>query len=177
MVVLLLIVGFPVSILRENANIFYNTVIRWAGFKVSAVELEEAIETLPYIDKVMVVPVPDLLCHQRVGAITWTRAGADDISLTRLRNDLYHSGVSQYKLPTVLYRALPGDLFPSTATGKPAKKRALKIYFPDQYQSTIADGRIEVHVKPGSDQHIPGLQPATFMPLSRRAWDQGGVYY
>lgn len=139
--------------------------------------MEESIAALPYIDKAMVLPVPDTLCHHRVGVITWPGTAKEDISLPRLRNDLYHAGVSQYKLPTVLHRAPAGDIFPCTQTGKPAKKAALEIYFPNQYQSTFPVGRVQVYTKPGSDQQISGQTSAHCAPLANRAWDQGGVYH
>jgi acyl-CoA synthetase (AMP-forming)/AMP-acid ligase II len=139
--------------------------------------VEEYIEALPYIDKVMVVPVPDTLCQHLVGAITWPSTGEEEITLQRLRNDLYHAGVSQYKLPTVLHRARVEDQFPYTKTGKPAKKAALETYFPHDYQSIFPEGRIQSHTESGSFKQIPGQSSAYCAPFANRAWDQGGVYF
>jgi hypothetical protein len=160
----------------------FRVVIRYNGWKIPAVEVEDAISELAYIDKVMVGPVSDALCGQRVGAIIWFHETRTNVSLAQLRSDLYRRGLFQYKLPTVLHRASDNAEFPRTQTGKPAKKAALQAYFPENYQSVFPAGVMEVWTEDDEKQQAFEPLPAAASSASKdgsrcgnRAWDWAGI--
>jgi malonyl-CoA/methylmalonyl-CoA synthetase len=120
-------------------------IIKSGGYKISALDIEREILSLPYISEVMVVGVTDEEFGQRVAAVLslqeeelgcdfFDSHGDGTILLTidDLRRDL-RKRLAGYKLPTLL-KVVEGDL-PKTASGKVLKKVLGAKYFPDDYES------------------------------------------
>ncbi|SMQ49583.1 unnamed protein product [Zymoseptoria tritici ST99CH_3D7] len=113
-------------------------IIKSGGYKLSALDIEREILSLPYIAEVMVVGVPDLEYGERVGAAVCLKNEGDmtpedrqhlltDLTIERLRQDL-RSKIASYKMPTIL-RVIAGEL-PKSPTGKVAKKLLGPEFFP-----------------------------------------------
>lgn len=93
-------------------------IIKSGGYKISALDIERACLTLPYVNEAMVVGVEDEEFGQRVGAVLAVKK-ASHVTLAKVRSTL--SGqLAGYKLPTVL-RVVEGEI-PKGATGKVQKK-------------------------------------------------------
>jgi malonyl-CoA/methylmalonyl-CoA synthetase len=120
-------------------------IIKSGGYKISALDIERELLSLPYISEALVVGVSDEEFGQRVGAIITIQMEANDqdfrerhstaphmLTLDRLRNDL-KLRLASYKLPTLL-RVIEGEI-PKTATGKAQKKILGPLYFPPGYES------------------------------------------
>lgn len=120
-------------------------IIKSGGYKISALDIERELLSLPYISEALVVGVPDEEFGQRVGAIVTLqeeeltpsfRASHSKahhiLSIDSLRQDL-RSRLAGYKLPTLL-RIVEGEL-PKTATGKVQKKILGPLYFPSNMVS------------------------------------------
>lgn len=119
-------------------------IIKSGGYKISALDIEREILSLPYVGEAMVVGVADEEYGQRVGAVISLRD--DDLamdfiksrgrtpgalSLDELRSDL-RSRLVGYKLPTIL-RIITEDIS-KTASGKVQKKVSGPLYFPPDYE-------------------------------------------
>ncbi|KAJ9622502.1 hypothetical protein H2204_011515 [Knufia peltigerae] len=126
-------------------------IVKSGGYKISALDVERELMSLPYIAEAMVVGVPDDEFGQRVGAVVSLRD--DDIarefyntqkrspqtlSLDQLRDDV-RSRLAGYKMPTLL-RVIQGEL-PKGGTGKVIKKTLGPMYFPPNY---IEDTEVQV---------------------------------
>lgn len=104
-------------------------IIKSGGYKISALDIERELLSLPYISEAIVVGVEDEEFGQRVGAVITLRDDQElytvgtgrgkPLDLETLRNHL-GSSLARYKLPTLL-RILEGEL-PKTASGKVLKK-------------------------------------------------------
>jgi malonyl-CoA/methylmalonyl-CoA synthetase len=96
-------------------------IIKSGGYKISALDIERACLSLPYLSESMVVGVNDEEFGQRVGAVVVLKEShaSKRLTLEKLRNDL-RSRLAGYKLPTIL-RVVQGEL-PKGATGKVPKK-------------------------------------------------------
>lgn len=118
-------------------------VIKSGGYKISALDIERELLSLPYIGEAMVVGVPDDEFGQRVGAVvslrndevardflTRNKRGLGHLRLDDLRADV-RSRLAGYKLPTLL-RVIEGEL-PKSGTGKVVKKTLGPQYFPPNY--------------------------------------------
>ncbi|PNS20451.1 hypothetical protein CAC42_5901 [Sphaceloma murrayae] len=105
-------------------------IIKSGGYKISALDVEREILSLPYIQEVMVVGVEDEEFGQRVAAAVVPR-GVKQISLEDLRRDL-KAQLAGYKMPTIL-RLLDGEL-PKSGTGKVVKKTLGPKLFPKDYR-------------------------------------------
>jgi acyl-CoA synthetase (AMP-forming)/AMP-acid ligase II len=92
-------------------------IIKSGGYKISALDVERACLTLPYVNEAMVVGVEDEEFGQRVGAVLAVREAS--VTLAKVRNAL-RGQLAGYKLPTVL-RVMQGEI-PKGATGKVQKK-------------------------------------------------------
>jgi malonyl-CoA/methylmalonyl-CoA synthetase len=140
---------FPVA-RRQGKHYFIvgrasQDIIKSGGYKLSALDIEREILSLPYISEVIVVGVTDEEFGQRVGAILsiqeeeisedFCRDHGNErfvLTLDDLRRDLRRR-LAGYKLPTLL-RVVQGDL-PKTASGKVLKKVLGAKYFPPEYPS------------------------------------------
>ncbi|KAL9088344.1 MAG: hypothetical protein Q9165_006269 [Trypethelium subeluteriae] len=138
-------------------------IIKSGGYKISALDVEREVLSLPYVSEVMVVGVADEEFGQRVAALVslqkeelteqWRKdhsRGGYLLTLETLRQDL-RSRLAGYKMPTLL-RVMEGEL-PKTGTGKVMKKALGPAMFPPTYHSSPAvqiwrnDGRSEVRAR------------------------------
>ncbi|KAH0368993.1 acetyl-CoA synthetase-like protein, partial [Aureobasidium melanogenum] len=106
-------------------------IIKSGGYKISAIDIERELLTLPYVGEAMVVGVEDDEFGQLVGAAITVKSSASisvqTLTLKKLRDDL-RPKLAGYKLPTVL-RLVEGEL-PKGGTGKVQKKVLGPQYFP-----------------------------------------------
>ena len=120
-------------------------IIKSGGYKISALDVEREVLSLPYISEVMVAGVTDEEFGQRVAALvslqkeelskSWRQShsqGDSLLALEALRRDL-RSRLAGYKMPTLL-RVMEGEL-PKTGTGKVMKKTLGPEMFPPDYHS------------------------------------------
>ncbi|KAH0846872.1 putative AMP-binding enzyme [Fonsecaea pedrosoi] len=109
-------------------------ILKSGGYKVSALDIEREILSLPYIKEVSVVGVPDDEFGQRIGAVVQMRSdqGIENLKLDDLRADL-RKNLAGYKLPTLL-RVIETEL-PKSVTNKVVKKTLGPLYFPENYRS------------------------------------------
>jgi malonyl-CoA/methylmalonyl-CoA synthetase len=118
-------------------------ILKSGGYKISALDIEREILSLPYIAEVMVVGVADDEFGQRVAAAISLQEeeltasfretygnGRHLVTIQDIRKDL-RGKLAGYKLPTIL-RVIDGE-FPKTATGKVLKKVLGRQFFPDNY--------------------------------------------
>jgi malonyl-CoA/methylmalonyl-CoA synthetase len=115
-------------------------IIKSGGYKISALDIERELLSLPYIAEAMVVGIPDDEFGQRVAAVITLRQdeiaqkfyrehGRDSkrLDIDDLRADV-RGRLAGYKLPTLL-RLLETEI-PKSATGKVVKKTLGPQYFP-----------------------------------------------
>lgn len=108
-------------------------IIKSGGYKLSALDIEREIMSLPYVAEVMVVGVPDDEFGERVGAAVCLKDAREmdqpvrHLTLDRLRQDL-RPRLAGYKMPTLL-RVVDGEL-PKSGTGKVVKKVLGPRFFP-----------------------------------------------
>ena len=112
------------------------------GYKISALDIERELLSLPYVAEAMVVGVSDEEYGERVAAAVVLKDVADVppndrksvpvvLGIEKLRSDLRHR-LAGYKLPTVL--RIVKEEFPKSATGKVVKKKLGPEYFPGNYR-------------------------------------------
>jgi malonyl-CoA/methylmalonyl-CoA synthetase len=100
-------------------------ILKTAGHKVSALEIEEALREHPAVAECAVVGVPDLEWGERVAAaVVLNDGGALDLPSLRIWAKEF---LAAYKLPS---RLLVLDALPRNATGK-VTKPAIKAMFRD----------------------------------------------
>ena len=127
------------DILRRKGNYYFVVgreavdIIKSGGYKISASDIERAALTLPYVDEIAVVGVPDEEFGQRVGAIMGVKSSqaSKEVTIERLRTDL-RGELAPYKLPTLL-RVVEGEL-PKGGTGKLQKKMLGPEMFPADWR-------------------------------------------
>jgi len=120
-------------------------IIKSGGYKISALDIERELLSLPYVAEAMVVGVADEEYGQRVAALISLQEedltdsfletygnGEYILTIEDLRRDL-RERLAGYKLPTLL-RIVDGEL-PKTATGKVQKKILGPRFFPENYQT------------------------------------------
>ena len=119
-------------------------IIKSGGYKISALDIERELLSLPYIAEAMVVGVPDEEFGQRVAAVITLRddelavrfyeengRSREQVTIEELRGDA-RGRLAGYKLPTLL-KVLEGEI-PKSATGKVVKKVLGPEYFPVGYE-------------------------------------------
>ncbi|KAJ4294359.1 hypothetical protein N0V90_008049 [Kalmusia sp. IMI 367209] len=122
-------------------------IIKSGGYKISALDVERELLSLPYVAEAMVVGVSDAEFGQRVAALVslldeemtdaFVESHGDSeylLTIDALRSDL-RARLAGYKMPTLL-RIVAGEL-PKTATGKVQKKVLGPHYFPDDYHPDV----------------------------------------
>jgi len=114
------------DIARREGNFYFIVgrasvdIIKSGGYKISALDVERACLTLPYVNEAMVLGVEDEEFGQRVGAVLAVKdVNASDVTLADVR-EILRNQLAGYKLPTVL-RVVDGEL-PKGNTGKVQKK-------------------------------------------------------
>lgn len=119
-------------------------ILKSGGYKISALDVERELLSLPYIAEAMVVGVPDDEFGQRVGAAVslrtdklaqdfYKQAGrsSEQLALEDMRSDV-RSRLAGYKMPTLL-RVVQGEI-PKGGTGKVVKKLLGPRFFPERYR-------------------------------------------
>lgn len=132
-------------------------IIKSGGYKISALDIERELLSLPYIAEAMVVGVSDEEYGQRVAALLSLqeeemttsfrqerRSAGNVLSIYKLRRDLRERLVG-YKLPTLL-RVVGGEL-PKTATGKIQKKILGPRFFPASWSECAEIQKWEPNVE------------------------------
>ena len=76
-------------------------IIKSGGYKISALDVERELLSLPVIDEVAVVGLEDEEWGQRVAAIVTLGSGTNELKLKDMRNML-RKNMAPYKIPTVL---------------------------------------------------------------------------
>ncbi|RMZ77203.1 hypothetical protein DV738_g4486, partial [Chaetothyriales sp. CBS 135597] len=145
---------------RENVDI-----LKSGGYKISALDVERELLSLPYIGEAVVVGVPDDEFGQRVAAVVTLRQDEQaqafyrqhnrdctKLDIDHLRADL-RNRLAGYKLPTLL-RIHQGEI-PKSATGKVQKKiLGPQLFPPDKY---VQDSDVQIWSGPGyASLHIQG---------------------
>ena len=119
-------------------------ILKSGGYKISALDVERELLSLPYIAEAMVVGVPDDEFGQRVAAVVslrtdklaqhyYERTGRNPkrLDLNDMRSDV-RSRLAGYKMPTLM-RVVEGEI-PKGGTGKVVKKILGPQFFPENYR-------------------------------------------
>ncbi|PNP48084.1 hypothetical protein TGAMA5MH_00741 [Trichoderma gamsii] len=115
---------------RKSADI-----IKTGGEKVSALEIERELLSLPQVAEAAVVAVPSGAWGQKVGAvIVLDKAVADKWTPLEMRRAL-KSRLANYKIPQVMKVV---DSIPRNAMGKINKKQLVKAIFADEHSGDEA---------------------------------------
>ena len=75
-------------------------IIKSGGYKISALEIERDLLTLPYVKECAVIGIKDEEWGQRVAALI-VPSENEEVTLTRVRNDLKKQ-IASYKVPTIV---------------------------------------------------------------------------
>ncbi|PKX95423.1 long-chain fatty acid--CoA ligase [Aspergillus novofumigatus IBT 16806] len=102
--------------------------------KVSILEVELSLQSLPYVTEACVLAIPDAAVRYRVGCLLRIRRG-EYVNLERIREDL-SSHLEAYKIPTVLRCLSDGESIPRTGTEKIIRFQTARNYFP---QTSLGD--------------------------------------
>ncbi|KTW26402.1 hypothetical protein T552_02883 [Pneumocystis carinii B80] len=105
---------------RQNIDI-----IKSGGYKISALEVQQKMLSLPYIYEVAVIGINDEVWTQRVAALVSLTSDKKELTLNNLRSDLKDM-LASYKIPTVL-KILPNGI-PRNHIGKVNKKDLIKEF-------------------------------------------------
>jgi 2,3-dihydroxybenzoate-AMP ligase len=89
-------------------------VINRGGEKISAEEVEDLLRTLPQVEQLSVISVPDAELGERVCVCVVLRPG-HSLALAEVREACQRSGLAAYKVPELL---APLDALPLTPVGK-----------------------------------------------------------
>lgn len=109
--------------------------IRFHGFKIPVLELEQRLMALPYITEAYILPVKDHEAGGLAAALvrlqkTKTKAvNGDNIDLKRIRNDLAATNMASSKFPALLRVLCDDEQVPTTISSKALKKECLRKYF------------------------------------------------
>lgn len=119
--------------------------IRFHGFKIPVLELEQRLMALPYVSEAYILPVQDHDAGGLAAALIrlqkhkTTKTEYGDIDLRRIRNDLAATKMASSKFPALLRILRDDEQIPSTISSKALKQECLRKYFnisgylPDQY--------------------------------------------
>lgn len=124
--------------------------IRYSSFTISVIELEQRLNSLPYISEAHVLPVMNYEVRELVAAVIRLQTtGLDqkdvsEINLHKIRQDL-SSTTEVYKLPALLRILKSEEETPITASGKPLKKKMREMFFQKSSDSK------STHAVPGTE--------------------------
>ncbi|KAK0257973.1 hypothetical protein LTR35_007447 [Friedmanniomyces endolithicus] len=130
-------------------------IIKSGGYKISALDIEREILSLPYVAEVMVVGVSDEEFGERVASVVCLKDARDvespvvDLTIERLRQDL-RARLAGYKMPTML-RVIEAEL-PKSGTGKVVKKVLGPQFFPSDYSKLP---EVQVWSPKGKEKAMP----------------------
>lgn len=128
------------SIIAYVTPSLYFLVIHCQGHLVFAIDVENAISSLSYVQDVYVIPISTGLAGKQVAAVIRPVEGSvlnNHITLDRLRHDLQVSGLDDYQMPTVIRFTAPDTRLPIGTGGKKGKAQAIKQYFPEAWEVSL----------------------------------------
>eukprot|EP01114_Cavostelium_apophysatum_P015595 TRINITY_DN4281_c1_g1_i2.p1 TRINITY_DN4281_c1_g1~~TRINITY_DN4281_c1_g1_i2.p1 ORF type:complete len:564 (+),score=122.52 TRINITY_DN4281_c1_g1_i2:17-1708(+) len=99
-------------------------IIKSAGFKISALDIEREILEHPTISECAVIGMPNDEYGQIIGVILANKKNAKPITLEQL-TEFLKTKLAGYKMPRVL---LTADALPRNAMGKTNKKELVKLF-------------------------------------------------
>ncbi|PLB49961.1 acetyl-CoA synthetase-like protein [Aspergillus steynii IBT 23096] len=121
--------------------------------KVSILEVETAIQDLPYVTEGYILAVADTASRYRVAALLRVKnnrfpdGSQGSPTLATLRQDLA-TKLELYKLPTVLRILRDKEVIPLTSSGKVKRHEATRAYFPQSVDRDMTTLPTEVEVWP-----------------------------
>ncbi|KAJ5114935.1 hypothetical protein NUU61_000694, partial [Penicillium alfredii] len=135
-------------------------VIRSHGWKIYALEVENALSQMDSVVQAIVLGVPDSHAGQRVAALLVYRVRdkgrASEFDFSQLRETLaIQHGLQAYKLPTMLRILEPSDKVAVTVSGKPMKTRIRDMFFNEK---AVACGEVQVWDSK-SEEGVVGTRP------------------
>ena len=140
-----------------------SSVIRFSGYKVFALDVEDALLKNPHISTAVVLGVADHTVGQRVSAlIVIEPTSSQQLTLATLRRSLaLEQHIPVYKLPTLLRVLDPWEEIPQTQSGKVSKASVREKFFSS---NDVTSEKVEVWDLKRKDEGFPG-----------RAWDWAGI--
>ncbi|KAF5860617.1 hypothetical protein ETB97_001321 [Aspergillus alliaceus] len=120
-------------------------VIRFAGWKLMAPEVESELAEHPLVSQAIVVGVQDSSVGERVAALVVVSGDSaeSELNLSTLRKWLaIKRHMNAYKLPTVLRVVRKGLELPMTASGKIIKPKVREIFF---NRGELDSSRVQTH--------------------------------
>ncbi|KAI1837391.1 hypothetical protein DTO006G1_2869 [Penicillium roqueforti] len=142
-------------------------VVRFSGWKVFTLDVEDALLNIPHIAAAVVLGVDDDTVGQRVSALIVTKPQLEQslpqkVSLATLRRTLaLEQQLPVYKLPTLMRVLAPGEEIPRTNSGKVSKASARKKFFASD---DLDSEKVEAWDLNRKDEDLP-----------TRAWDWAGI--
>lgn len=144
-----------------------SSVVRFSGWKVFTLDVEDALLNIPHIAAAVVLGVDDDTVGQRVSALIVTKPQLEQslpqkVSLATLRRTLaLEQQLPVYKLPTLMRVLAPGEEIPRTNSGKVSKASARKKFFASD---DLDSEKVEAWDLNRKDEDLP-----------TRAWDWAGI--
>ncbi|PHH68333.1 hypothetical protein CDD82_633 [Ophiocordyceps australis] len=138
--------------------------VRFHGFKVPILQVEQALMDLPSIAEACIVAVPDKDASTRVAAAVRFQDGCRALSLAQIRTSVSDK-LLHYMLPTALRVLRPHDEIPLTIAGKVVRRKVATEFFPvdDGYQLPSSVEVWDINQKGGGHGE------------KARAWDWAGL--
>ncbi|KAI1279487.1 acyl-CoA synthetases/AMP-acid ligases II [Xylaria sp. FL0933] len=137
--------------------------VRFHGFKVPTMEVEEKLAELPFIEEACIVSVSDKDASTRVAALVRLDAGHADVDLRMIR-EMLALQLLYYKLPTALRILKDGEEIPLAASGKVLRKRVSDEFFP-----------VTNHYELPPEVEIWDITDKQLNAGNRKAWDWAGL--
>lgn len=137
--------------------------MRFHGFKIPVLEVEQAILELPMVSEACIVSVQDKDASTRVAALVRCREGLTGVNLATIRESLAPK-LLHYKLPTALRLLTDAEQMPLAVSGKVLRKRVVEQFFP-----------ITGHCQLPADVEVWDINDKKLNGGSRRAWDWAGL--
>ncbi|PHH65822.1 hypothetical protein CDD81_1191 [Ophiocordyceps australis] len=137
--------------------------VRFHGFKVPILQVEQALMDLPSVAEVCIVAVPDKDSATRVAAAVRFQDGCHALSLAQIRTSVSER-LMHYMLPTALRVLRPHDEIPLTIAGKVIRRKVVADFFPvdDAYQLPSSVELWDINEKGGHGAKV-------------KAWDWAGL--
>ncbi|KAK2839208.1 hypothetical protein FQN49_006371 [Arthroderma sp. PD_2] len=124
---------------RANMDLF-----KFFTYKVPRLEVEAALNALPYTQEGYIMPVADPECDTRTAALV-RFDNNKRVDLDTLRADLVkNSDLPAYQLPTVLRVLREHESIPQTWSGKTSLMKAVQMFFPQDSENRICGEETEV---------------------------------
>ncbi|KAE8362256.1 hypothetical protein BDV27DRAFT_166327 [Aspergillus caelatus] len=121
-------------------------IVRFAGWKILAPEVESELAKHPLVADAIVLGVQDTAAGQLVAALVVINEDVSkesSLDLSEARRWLaVERGMNAYKLPTIMRLAKKNQELPMTLSGKYIKRKVRDIFFS---QEELQSDRVEVH--------------------------------